>query len=117
MLSSIKILLRYLIDQLQLKRHHLERYYGYHKDTSCDFSKEVKLIIVCLYGGDNIKKIMAEENGCFKPHVVELKKIDGNRYLDRLRRKFKDNIELDHKDCALLVHLPLLIQKLTVLLV
>ena len=91
----------------QLKRHHLERYYGYHKDTFCDFSKEVKLIIVCLYGGDNIKKIMAEENVCFKPHVVELKKIDGNRYLDRLRRKFKENIELDHKDCALLVHLPL----------
>ena len=91
----------------KLERHHLERYYGYYKDTGCDYSKEVKLIIVCLYGGDNIKKIMAEENICFKPQVVELKKIDGNKYLERLRKKFKYNIELDHMDCALLVHLPL----------
>lgn len=91
----------------QLKRSHMERYYGYHKDTFCDFSKDVKLIIICLYGGKNIKKIMAEENICFKPHVVELKKIDGNKFLDRLRMKFKQNIEFDHKDCALLVHLPL----------
>ena len=91
----------------KLERHHLERYYGYHKDTGCDYSKEVKLIIVCLSGGDNIKKIMVEENICFKPQVVELKKIDGNKYLDRLRKKFKYNIELDHRDCALLVHLPL----------
>ena len=91
----------------QLKRPHLERYYGYYKDTVCDFSKEVKLIVICLDGGSNIKRIMAEENVCFKPHVVETKKIDGTKYLNRLRKKFRDNIELDHKDCALLVHLPL----------
>ena len=38
---------------------------------------------------------------------VNIKKIDGNKYLERLRKKFKYNIELDHMDCALLVHLPL----------
>lgn len=75
----------------------LQRYYGYYQDTFCDFSKVVKLIIACLYEGKNLKKLLVEENVCFKPSVIELKKIDGSKYLNKLRKKFKSNIELDLK--------------------
>ena len=90
-----------------LKRHHLERYYGYHKDTFCDFSKDVKTIIGCLSDETILKKVMVEENVCFKPRIIEFKKIDGDKILNKLRKKFKNQVELDHHDCGLLVHLPL----------
>lgn len=47
-----------------LNDRHLIRYYGYHKDTFCDFSKEIKFIIACLSKGKNQKRLMAEENIC-----------------------------------------------------
>lgn len=50
---------------------------------------------------------MVEQNICYFPIVVELKKIDGNKYLNRLREKFNNQVELDHKDCGILVQLPL----------
>lgn len=90
-----------------LRDHDLVRYYGYYKDTYCDYSKEIKFIIACLSEGNNQKRSITEENICFKPIVVELKNIDGSKYLKRLRAKFKQQVELDHKDCGLLVHLPL----------
>lgn len=91
-----------------LERNPLERYFGYFRDTLCDFSKEIKFIICCLSLGNNKKKAMVEENVCFKPIVVELKKIDGDKILNMLRKKFKKQVELDNTDCGLLVHLPLL---------
>ena len=90
-----------------LKDYHLVRYYGYHKDTGCDYSKDVKFIIACLSKGNNQKRLMTEENICFKPYVLELKKIKAQKYLNSLRTKFKNQTELDHSDCGLLVHLPL----------
>ena len=71
-----------------LNDRHLIRYYGYHKDTFCDFSKEIKFIIACLSKGKNQKRLMAEENICFKPIVLELKKIKADKYLNKLRTKF-----------------------------
>ena len=50
------------------------RYYTYYKDTYCDFSKTIKFIIVCLSEGNNLKRSLTEENICFKPLVVEVKK-------------------------------------------
>lgn len=89
-----------------LRDYHLIRYYGYHKDTSCDFSKNIKFIIACLSDGNNQKRLMAEENICFKPIVLELKKIKADKYLNRLRTKFKKQMELDRSDCGILVHIP-----------
>lgn len=83
------------------------RYYDYYRDTFCDFYNDVIFIIICLSEGNNRKRAMVEENICFKPLVVELKKINGSKYLKRLRSKFKKQVELDHQDCGLLVHLPL----------
>lgn len=91
----------------KLSRHHLERYYGYHRDSYCRFSKEIISIIACFSAEVNLKKAMVEQNICYFPIVVELKKIDGNKYLNRLREKFNNQVELDHKDCGILVHLPL----------
>ncbi len=90
-----------------LREHDFHRYYGYYKDTYCDFSKDIIFIIACLSEGNNLKRLATEENICFKPTVIELKKIDGSKYLSKLRAKFKNNIELNHKDCGILVHLPL----------
>lgn len=90
-----------------LREPDLERYYGYFKDTFCDFLKEVKFIIACFSEGKNQRRFNAEENVCFKPIVIELKRIDGSKYLSKLIAKFKNNKELNHRDCAILVHLPL----------
>lgn len=83
------------------------RYYTYFQDTFCDYSKNIKFIIACLSEGNNLKRATTDENICFKPIVVELKNIDGSKYLKRLRDKFKQQVELNHRDCGLLVHLPL----------
>ena len=83
------------------------RYYTYFQDTFCDYSKNIKFIIACLSEGNNLKRATTDENICFKPLVIELKNIDGSKYLKRLRDKFKQQVELNHKDCGLLVHLPL----------
>ena len=83
------------------------RYYTYFKDTYCDYSKPIIFLIACLSEGNNLKRLITEENICFKPIVVELKKIDGSKYLKRIRDKFKQQEELTHKECGLLVHLPL----------
>lgn len=91
----------------RLTDNHLDRYYGYHRDTYCRFSKEVISILACLSDDVNLKRAMVEENICYSPIVAELKKIDGSKYLNRLRKKFKNQVELDHRDCGLLVHLPL----------
>lgn len=91
----------------RLTDSHLDRYYGYHRDTYCRFSKEVISILACLLDDVNLKRAMVEENICYSPIVAELKKIDGSKYLNRLRKKFKNQVELDHRDCGLLVHLPL----------
>lgn len=91
----------------RLTDSHLDRYYGYHRDTYCRFSKEVISILACLSDDVNLKRAMVEENICYSPIVAELKKIDGSKYLNRLRKKFKNQVELDHRDCGLLVHLPL----------
>ena len=90
-----------------LREPDFARYYTYFKDTYCDFSKDIKFIIACLSEGNNIKRLTTEENICFKPLVVELKNIDGSKYLKRLRDKFKQQVELNHRDCGILVHLPL----------
>ena len=90
-----------------LREPDFTRYYTYFKDTYCDYSKDIKFIIVCLSEGNNLKRSTTEENICFKPLVVEVKNIDGSIYLKRLRDKFKEQVELDHNDCGLLVHLPL----------
>lgn len=83
------------------------RYYTYFQDTYCDYSKNIKFIIACLSEGNNLKRSTTDENICFKPLVVELKNIDGSKYLKRLRDKFKKQVGLNHRDCGLLVHLPL----------
>ena len=85
----------------------LARYYRYFKDTYCDYSKDIKFIIACLSEANNLKRLTTEENICFKPVVVELKNVDGSEYLKRLRDKFKKQVELNHRDCGILVHLPL----------
>ena len=90
-----------------LRESDLGRYYGYFKDTYCDFSKQIKFIIACFSEGNNLRRSIVEENICFKPMIVELKKIDGSKYLSKLRIKFKNQVELNHRDCAILVHLPL----------
>ena len=90
-----------------LREQDFGRYYTYFKDTYCDYSKGIKFIIACLSEGNNLKRSITEENICFKPLVVELKNIDGSKYLKRLRDKFKHQVELNHRDCGLLVHLPL----------
>ena len=90
-----------------LKDPDLLRYYGYFKDTFCDYSQEIIFIIACLKKGNTKKRLVAEENICFKPTVVEFKNIDGSQYLNKLRLKIKQQEELTHRDCAILVHLPL----------
>lgn len=90
-----------------LREPHFARYYTYFKDTYCDFSKDIKFIIACLSEGNNLKRSTTEENICFKPLVVELKNIDASKYLKRLMDKFKQQVELNHRDCGILVHLPL----------
>lgn len=90
-----------------LKEQDFSRYYGYFKDTYCGYYKEVKFIIACLSEGNNLKILMTEEHICFKPTVIEFKKIDGGEYLKGLRNKFKKQEELSHNECGILVHLPL----------
>lgn len=91
-----------------LRSDHLERYFGYLIDSRCEYSKKSNVIILCFSEGNHLKKFNVEENICFKPQVIEFKKIDGDKYLNKLRVKFRHNVELDHYDCAMLVHLPLL---------
>ena len=64
------------------------RYYTYFQDTFCDYSKNIKFIIACLSEGNNLKRATTDENICFKPLVIELKNIDGSKYLLGVVLKF-----------------------------
>ncbi len=89
-----------------LRTKDLKQSFDYYISEFQNFSEDVRLILIVLSEGG---KIM-EYTKCgltFHPKIIKTKKINKQKDLNAIRNKFDNNEMLTHRECSLLIALPL----------
>ncbi len=79
--------------------------WNYAKNLHCKYENKIYSVIIALAEKNDIpiKKISTTTH---KPLLLEIKKYDGDEYLNIIKKKFDSNDELTAHDCAIIETIP-----------
>ena len=84
----------------------LEKTLGYSRELNCQTNEEVISVIIALAEGNNKDVYDGEYCFSFKPFLLEVKKCDGEKILNRYKDKVQNNEEITSEDCGIIDLIP-----------
>jgi predicted XRE-type DNA-binding protein len=83
----------------------LDKSWNYLKSLYCRYDNDIYSLIIALSEKNNLieKRIGTTTH---KPIYCEIKKLNGDKYLNNIKKKFNNNEELTSHDCAIIENLP-----------
>ena len=83
----------------------MDKIWKYVKELICKYENDIYGIIIAL--SKNNKSALKEMGSIkFQPLLCEMKKFNGDEYLNKIKNKFKSKKELTIEDCAVIENIP-----------
>ena len=92
-------------ESLSVTKNTLEKTWNYAKGLICKYDKDIYSLIIALSENN---KFSEKQIGTttHKPILLEMKKLNGDKYLNNIKKKVNNNKELTSHDCAIIETIP-----------
>ena len=83
----------------------LDKTWDYAKSLICRYDNDIYTFIIALAENNRFRKKQIGTT-THKPIILEMKKLNGDEHLNKIKKKLNDNIELTSHDCTIIELIP-----------